>query len=299
MRQNEKAASMGKFLADIRQYPMLGPEEEVALVQLWRRDGDTQALNRLVGSHMRLVVKMARGFVGYGFDLSDLTAEGSVGLMQAIEKFEPERGFRLSTYATWWIRAAIHDYVLRSWSLVKMGTTAAQKKLFFRLRGLKAKLGEMNDGDLSPEAVAAIAVELDVAAAEIIDMNRRLNRDQSLDTPLSIGTESETTWLDLLADQTPDQGARLEASSERHYRLGLMQEAMADLTEREQHILSERRLKDAPPTLEDLAKVYGVSRERVRQIEERAFHKLTDAVRHLARLAHREGPGQGGQPSLA
>ena len=265
------------YLEQARQFPMLSAEEERRLAERWKNDRDAAAARQLLGSHLRLGVKIARGYGGYGLPLGELIGEGNVGLMQALEKFEPERGFRFSTYAMWWIRAAIQEYVLHNRSLVKMGTTAAQKKLFFNLGRLKREFGEFGEGDLSPKSVASIAEELEVSAEEVVEMNRRLaGRDQSLTAPMR--ADGETEWQDMLLDEDQDQEGMVADASELAWRRDLLAEGMRSLNERERHILTERRLKDQPMTLEGLSSVYNVSRERVRQIEARAFAKLQKAM---------------------
>ena len=279
-------AELDRYLEQALRFPMLRAEEERRLAERWKSDRDEAAARQLLGSHLRLVVKIARGFGGYGLPLGDLIAEGNVGLMQALEKFEPERGFRFSTYAMWWIRAAIQEYVLHNRSLVKMGTTAAQKKLFFNLRRLKRELGAIGDGDLAPEAVASIARELEVSEHEVVEMNRRLaGRDHSLTTPLRDGGDAE--WQDMLVAEGQDQESLVADASELAWRRDLLAEGMQALNERERHILTERRLKDEPMTLEELSGVYGISRERVRQLEVRAFERLQKAM--LAAAANDEG----------
>ncbi len=275
--------NLSRYLAEIREFPLLTREQEVEYAQRWRDDGDEEALRLLAGSHLRLVAKIARGFGGYGLPLRDLIAEGNVGLMQALQKFDPDRGFRLATYAMWWIRAAIQEYILHSWSLVKAGTTAGQKKLFFNLRRLKAQMQAYEEGDLPPETVTAIARELEVSEDEVVMMNRRLasSGEMSLNTPL--GEDGDSQWIDLLVDESPDQEAIVINSDELGWRRGLMKQAMGKLNPRERRILSERRLKEDPVTLEVLSQEYGVSRERVRQIEVRAFEKLQKAMLNLAR----------------
>ena len=239
----------------------------------WREHEDPEAAHRLVTSHLRLVAKIAMGYRGYGLPVSEIVSEGNVGLMQAVKRFEPDRGFRLATYAMWWIRAAIQEYILRSWSLVKMGTTAAQKKLFFNLRKVKSKINALEEGDLRPEQVTEIATKLSVPEEEVVNMNRRLSApDSSLNAPLRSDSESE--WQDWLADETIDQETRLANSEELDERHGLLTNALGELTERERDIIEARRLRDDPATLEELSQKYGVSRERVRQIEVRAFEKL-------------------------
>jgi RNA polymerase sigma-32 factor len=264
---------LSRYLEKVRNFPMLSEAEEGELSRRWRDQGDEEALRRLAGSHLRLVVKMAMGNRGYGLPVSELISEGNLGLMQAIEKFDPERGFRLSTYARWWIRAAIQDYILRSWSLVKMGTTAAQKKLFFNLRKLKHQLREIGGGDLSPETVTWIAEELGVPEEEVVQMNRRLaGPDPSLNT--AVGEHEDTERQDWLVSKEEDQETRLGEHEELLVRRGLLGEAMKQLDERERHILVERRLRETPITLEGLSRQYNISRERVRQIEVRAFEKV-------------------------
>ena len=265
------------YLQQVRKFPMLDAEDERRLAERWRDEQDPEAARKLVGSHLRLVVKIARDFSGYGLPLADLIAEGNVGLMQALAKFDPERGFRFSTYAMWGIRAAIQEYILHNWSLVKMGTTAAQKKLFFNLRKLKSRLGAIEEGDLQAETVASIAEGLGVSADEVIEMNRRLaGGDQSLTAPMR--ADGETEWQDMLVDESQSQETVVADASELAWRRDLLEEGMKVLNERERHILFERRLKDEPMTLEDLSHIYGVSRERVRQIEARAFEKLQKAM---------------------
>jgi RNA polymerase sigma-32 factor len=274
-------SSLSRYLQEIRRFPMLQPEEEFMLAKAWREHADPQAAHRLVTSHLRLVAKIAMGYRGYGLPLSELISEGNVGMMQAVKRFEPDRGFRLATYAMWWIRAAIQEYILHSWSLVKIGTTAAQKKLFFNLRRLKGQMQAIDDGDLSPEHVEKIATTLDVSEQEVVDMNRRLaSPDHSLNAPLRIDGEGE--WQDWLEDDRANQEIVLGDQQESGKRRKLLVDAMKDLNERERDILAERRLRDDPTTLEDLSQKYGISRERVRQIEVRAFEKLQKAIRNAA-----------------
>jgi RNA polymerase sigma-32 factor len=274
-------SSLVRFVEEAKRFPMLSPEREQELARAWRDRQDRDALRQLVGSHLRLVVKIARGFTGYGLPLADLVAEGNVGVMQAAEKFDPDRGFRFATYAMWWIRAAIQEYILHSWSLVKMGTTAAQKKLFFNLRKLKGQLQAVEEGDLSPENLKKIATELDVPEADVVSMNRRLaSPDHSLNAPLR--SDSEGEWQDWLVDESESQETRLGESQELGLRRDLLEKAMTHLNDRERHILTERRLKENPTTLEDLSQQYGISRERVRQIEVRAFEKLQKAIKAAA-----------------
>lgn len=272
---------LSRYLTEIRKFPMLAKDEEFMLAKRWTEHQDPEAAHRLVTSHLRLVAKIAMGYRGYGLPIGEVISEGNVGLMQAVKKFDPDKGFRLATYAMWWIRASIQEYILRSWSLVKMGTTAAQKKLFFNLRKAKSQISAFEEGDLHPDHVETIATKLGVTNQDVIDMNRRLGGDASLNAPLRADGESE--WQDWLADDNAvSQETALADSEEKSLRMGLLQEAMEELTDREKHILTERRLKDDPVTLEELAGQYGVSRERVRQIEVRAFEKLQKAMRSAA-----------------
>ncbi len=273
---------LSRYLTEIRKFPMLPKDEEFMLAQRWKEHQDSEAAHKMVTSHLRLVAKIAMGYRGYGLPIGEVISEGNVGLMQAVKKFEPDKGFRLATYAMWWIRASIQEYILRSWSLVKMGTTAAQKKLFFNLRKAKSQIEAFQDGDLRPDQVSAIATKLGVLDSEVISMNRRLSGpDASLNAPLRSDSESE--WQDWLADDDQvSQETVVAENEEKSLRMGLLQEAMVELTDRERHILTERRLKDDPTTLEDLATHYGVSRERVRQIEVRAFEKLQKNMREAA-----------------
>ena len=273
------------YLEKVRGFPMLAEREERDLARRWRAERDPEALARLVGSHLRMVVKMAMDNRGYGLPVAELISEGNLGLMQALEKFDPERGFRLSTYARWWIRAAIQDYILRSWSLVKMGTTAAQKKLFFNLRKLKRQLHEVEEGELSPQTVAWIAEELGVPTQEVVHMNRRLSGpDHSLNARLREADEGE--WLDWLVDETaPDQETLFAEREELVQRRRMLGAAIKQLDERERRILIERRLREDPITLEGLGRQYSISRERVRQIEVRAFEKVQKAMQMAARAA--------------
>jgi len=275
-----EGSSLSRYLEEIRRFPMLEPEQEFMLAKRWQEQGDTEAAHQLVTSHLRLVAKIAMGYRGYGLPLNEIISEGNVGLMQAVKRFDPDRGFRLATYAMWWIRAAIQEYILHSWSLVKMGTTAAQKKLFFNLRKLKGQMQAIDEGDLAPETVKAIAERLDVTETEVVEMNRRLEGgDRSLNVPLRV--DSETDWQDWLIDETASQETRVVEADEFDHRMSLLHRAMAVLNERERHILTERRLKDEPTTLEELSGEYGISRERVRQIEVRAFEKLQRAIKSL------------------
>ncbi|MEX2650351.1 MAG: RNA polymerase sigma factor RpoH [Alphaproteobacteria bacterium] len=274
-------AGLSRYLHEIRRFPMLEPEEEYMLAKSFREHGDVEAAHRMVTSHLRLVAKIAMGYRGYGLPVSELISEGNVGLMQAVKRFEPERGFRLATYAMWWIRASIQEYILHSWSLVKMGTTAAQKKLFFNLRRLKGQLQAIDEGDLPPETVKEIAARLAVPEDDVVQMNRRMaGADHSLNAPLQSGGDVE--WQDWLVDEGPDQETTLGESEELEQRRSMLKGALGHLTERERHILTERRLTEEPKTLEELSQVYGISRERVRQIEVRAFEKLQRSVKNAA-----------------
>ena len=277
--QNDSGLS--RYLTEIRKFPLLTNEEEYMFAKRLKEHGDKQAAHRLVTSHLRLVAKIAMGYRGYGLPVAELIAEGNIGMMQAVKRFEPDRGFRLATYAMWWIRAAMQEYILRSWSLVKIGTTAAQKKLFFNLRRLKGQMQQIDEGDLSPDMVAKIAKKLDVPETDVVNMNRRLAApDNSLNAPMRIDGEGE--WQDWLVDETPSQETRLGESQEMTNRRRLLSAAMEKLTDREKHILTERRLKDEPTTLEDLSQEYNISRERVRQIEVRAFEKLQKNMKQQA-----------------
>ncbi|MGH6909031.1 MAG: RNA polymerase sigma factor RpoH [Phenylobacterium sp.] len=273
---------LSRYLSEIRKFPMLAKDEEFMLAKAWQEHEDPEAAHRLVTSHLRLVAKIAMGYRGYGLPIGEVISEGNVGLMQAVKKFDPDRGFRLATYAMWWIRASIQEYILRSWSLVKMGTTAAQKKLFFNLRKAKSEISALQEGDLHPDQVSTIATKLGVLNEEVISMNRRLSGgDASLNSPMRADSESE--WQDWLVDDvTPSQETVVADTQEKTLRMGLLEDAMTELTDRERHILTERRLKDDPTTLEDLASQYGVSRERVRQIEVRAFEKLQKSMKAAA-----------------
>ncbi len=274
---------LNRYLSEIRKFPMLAKDEEFMLAKRWAEHEDPKAAHKLVTSHLRLVAKIAMGYRGYGLPIGEVISEGNVGLMQAVKKFDPDRGFRLATYAMWWIKAAIQEYVLRSWSLVKMGTTAAQKKLFFNLRKVKSEISALEDGDLRAENVAQIATKLGVTEDEVISMNRRMSSpDSSLNAPLR-AAEGDSEWQDwLVDDKTESQETVLAESEEYKLRMSLLEEAMGELNDREKVILTERRLKDSPTTLEDLAERFGVSRERVRQIEVRAFEKLQKAMTEAA-----------------
>jgi RNA polymerase sigma-32 factor len=276
---------LSRYLTEIRKFPMLERDEEFMLAQRWKEHQDPDAAHKMVTSHLRLVAKIAMGYRGYGLPIGEVISEGNVGLMQAVKKFEPDKGFRLATYAMWWIRASIQEYILRSWSLVKMGTTAAQKKLFFNLRKAKSQISAFQDGDLHPDQVSAIATKLGVLDSEVISMNRRLSGpDSSLNAPVRGDTEAE--WQDWLADDNQvSQETAFAETEEKSQRMTLLEAAMGDLTDRERHIITERRLKDEPTTLETLAAEYGVSRERVRQIEVRAFDKLQKSMQAAAQRA--------------
>ena len=274
---------LNRYLQEIRQFPMLEPEEEYMLAKRWVEEGDTEAAHRMVTSHLRLAAKIAMGYRGYGLPQAEVVSEANVGLMQAVKRFDPEKGFRLSTYAMWWIRAAIQEYILRSWSLVKLGTTSAQKKLFFNLRKAKNRIGALEEGDLRPENVARIAHDLGVTEEEVTSMNRRMaGGDASLNVMVGQDGDSSTQWQDWLEDEDADQAGDIAERDELETRRQMLAAAMDVLNEREADILTRRRLADEPETLEDLSKVYDVSRERIRQIEVRAFEKLSQRMRALA-----------------
>jgi len=274
--------SLNRYLSEIKKFPILAPEQEYMLAKRFQEHGDTDAAAQLVTSHLRLVAKIAMGYRGYGLPTSELISEGNIGLMQGVKKFEPDRGFRLATYAMWWIRASIQEYILRSWSLVKMGTTAAQKKLFFNLRRMKSKLDAFEDGDLSPENVAKIATDLGVSEGDVVSMNRRMAMGGDTSLNVSMREDGEGQWQDWLQDDGPLQDQTVAERQEADVRHDMLVSAMDDLNDREKHILTERRLTDDPKTLEELSQVYGVSRERVRQIEVRAFEKLQKGMMRLA-----------------
>jgi RNA polymerase sigma-32 factor len=273
---------LSRYLTEIRKFPMLARDEEFMLAKAWKEHQDADAAHKMVTSHLRLVAKIAMGYRGYGLPIGEVISEGNVGLMQAVKKFEPDKGFRLATYAMWWIRASIQEYILRTWSQVKMGTTAAQKKLFFNLRKAKSQIAAFQEGDLLPEQVSQIATKLGVQESEVVSMNRRLSGpDASLNAP--VRGDSEAEWQDWLADENQvSQETAFAETEEKSLRMTLLEDAMSGLTERERHIITERRLKDEPTTLETLASEYGVSRERVRQIEVRAFDKLQKAMQAAA-----------------
>ena len=274
---------LSRYLGEIRKFPLLERQEEFMLAKRWREHGDTAAAHRLVTSHLRLVAKIAMGYRGYGLPIAEIVSEGNVGLMQAVKRFDPDRGFRLSTYAMWWIRASIQEYILHSWSLVKLGTTAAQKKLFFNLRRAKAQMKAIEEGDLKPESVKKIAQELNVTEDEVVSMNRRLaGPDHSLNAPLRADGEGAGEWQDWLVDDRDNQEVILGESQELKDRQAMLSKAMEVLNPREKRILQERRLKDDPATLEDLSTEFNISRERVRQIEVRAFEKLQKSMRKMA-----------------
>ena len=275
---------LNRYLQEIRKFPMLEPEQEYMLAKRWVEDGDTDAAHQMVTSHLRLAAKIAMGYRGYGLPQAEVISEANVGLMQAVKRYDPEKGFRLATYAMWWIRAAIQEYILRSWSLVKLGTTSAQKKLFFNLRKAKARIGALEEGDLRPENVQRIAHDLGVTEDEVISMNRRLSGgDASLNATVGTEDDSATQWQDWLEDEDANQAEDYAERDEYTQRLALMEQAMEVLNDRERDILTQRRLQDSPVTLEDLSGVYNVSRERIRQIEVRAFEKLQKRMRELAK----------------
>ena len=275
---------LSRYLTEIRKFPMLEPETEYMLAKAWTERGDRDSAHKLVTSHLRLAAKIAMGYRGYGLPTAEVISEANVGLMQAVKRFDPEKGFRLATYAMWWIRASIQEYILRSWSMVKLGTTSAQKKLFFSLRKAKGKIGALEEGDLRPEHVAKIAHDLGVNEEEVVNMNRRLSAggDSSLNAPLKGDSEGTSEWQDWLADDDADQAMAYAESQELEARHELLVEAMEGLNDREKHILTERRLREDPVTLEELSQEYKVSRERIRQIEVRAFEKLQKKMRELA-----------------
>ncbi len=279
--------SLSRYLSEIRKFPMLEKDEEYMLAKRFAEHEDAEAAQKLITSHLRLVAKIAMGYRGYGLPIGEVISEGNVGLMQAVKKFDPEKGFRLATYAMWWIRASIQEYVLRSWSLVKIGTTAAQKKLFFNLRKIKGQIEAVDEGDLHPDQVEHIATKLGVTHDDVISMNRRMSGGEaSLNAPMSKDADGGGEWQDWLVDENAvNPEAKLANEDEYDMRMGLLEQALATLNEREQHILTERRLKDNPATLEELSQVYNVSRERVRQIEVRAFEKLQKAMKRMDREA--------------
>ena len=270
---------LSRYLREIRRFPILTKEEEFQLAKDWSDHGDVEAAHKLVTSHLRLVAKIAMGYRGYGLPVNELISEGNIGMMQAVKRFDPDRGFRLATYAMWWIRAAIQEYILHSWSLVKIGTTAAQKKLFFNLRKVKRQLRAIEEGDLPPDTVSTIAHRLDVPEHEVVNMNRRLaGSDHSLNAPLRSDGENDAEWQDWLEDPTPNQEIEIAAADELSHRRKMLDAAMSQLNERERHIFTQRRLIEDPMTLEELSQIYGISRERVRQIEARALEKIEHLI---------------------
>ena len=271
------SAGLSRYLEEIRRFPMLEPNEEFMLAKRWQQHEDTEAAHKLVTSHLRLVGRIAMGYRGYGLPMGEVISEGYVGLMQAVKRFDPDKGFRLATYAMWWIRASIQEYILRSWSLVKMGTTASQKKLFFNLRRVKGQIQAIEEGELRPDQVKEIATKLGVSEEDVVSMNRRLSGDASLNAPVRADSESGE-WQDWLVDETPDQEEQLAESEELTLRRSMLGNALKSLTDRERQIFEARRLRDDPATLEDLSVEFGVSRERIRQIEVRAFEKVQSAV---------------------
>ncbi|MFC5066453.1 RNA polymerase sigma factor RpoH [Flaviflagellibacter deserti] len=278
-------SGLSRYLDEIRRFPMLDPDEEFMLAKSWQEKGDRDAAHQLVTSHLRLVAKIAMGYRGYGLPIGEVISEGNVGLMQAVKRFDPDKGFRLATYAMWWIRAAIQEYILRSWSLVKMGTTANQKKLFFNLRKAKSQISALDDGDLRPDQVASIAKKLGVTEEDVVSMNRRLSGDASLNSPLRGDEADSSEWQDWLVDESASQESVLAESEEMDNRRGALKQAMNVLNDRERRIFEARKLAEEPITLEELSTEFGVSRERVRQIEVRAFEKVQQAVRaSVARL---------------
>ena len=279
-------ASLNRYLSEIRKFPVLTAENEYMLAKRYQEHGDSEAAAQLVTSHLRLVAKIAMGYRGYGLPVSELISEGNIGLMQGVKKFDPERGFRLATYAMWWIKASIQEFILRSWSLVKMGTTASQKKLFFNLRRMKKNLEAFEDTDLHPDDVKKIATDLGVPEADVVSMNRRMMMGGDASLNVSMREDGEGSWQDWLADDRPLQDETVADAEEAQMRHSLLVEAMDSLNERERHILTDRRLVDEPRTLEELSQVYNVSRERVRQIEVRAFEKLQKAIQHIAGERH-------------
>ena len=279
------SAGLAKYLEDIRKFPMLEPNEEFMLAKRWQEHSDSEAAHKLVTSHLRLVAKIAMGYRGYGLPIGEVISEGNVGLMQAVKRFDPDKGFRLATYAMWWIRASIQEYILRSWSLVKMGTTAAQKKLFFNLRRAKSQLQALEDGDLKPDQVKKIADRLGVGEDDVVSMNRRLGGDASLNAPVRNTEEGGGEWQDWLVDDAPDQEELLVKSEEFDRRKSYLSTALTELNDRERRIFEARRLSEDPITLEELSTEFGVSRERIRQIEVRAFEKIQKAVQKAARVA--------------
>jgi RNA polymerase sigma-32 factor len=277
--------SLSRYLQEIRKFPMLAPEEEYMLAKRYKEHGDRDAAHRMITSHLRLVAKIAMGYRGYGLPIGDVISEGNIGLMQAVKKFEPDKGFKLATYAMWWIKASIQEFVLRSWSLVKMGTTASQKKLFFNLRRMKGQIQALEEGDLKPEHVKLIAKRLGVDESDVVSMNRRLGGDSSLNSPLRSDGEGDGEWQDWLVDDSDSQETVLVRNEESDIRHDYLKEALSKLTDRERRVIEARKLQDEPATLDDLSKEFDVSRERIRQIEVRAFEKLQKAVKNAAQKA--------------
>jgi RNA polymerase sigma-32 factor len=282
---SDAEGSLNKYLQEIRKFPMLAPEEEFMLGKRWKEHGDTAAAHKLITSHLRLVAKIAMGYRGYGLPVGEVISEGNIGLMQAVKRFEPDKGFKLATYAMWWIKASIQEYVLRSWSLVKIGTTASQKKLFFNLRKIKGRIQALEEGDLKPEQVKYIATALAVDEADVISMNRRMSGDTSLNAPLRSDADGDGEWQDWLVDDKDTQETVLVENQESAMRTGLLGDALSKLNDRERRVIEARKLQDEPATLDDLSKEFNVSRERIRQIEVRAFEKLQKAVKNAAQKA--------------
>ncbi len=282
---SDAEGSLNKYLQDIRKFPMLAPDEEFMLGKRWKEHGDTKAAHKLITSHLRLVAKIAMGYRGYGLPIGEVISEGNIGLMQAVKKFEPDKGFKLATYAMWWIKASIQEYVLRSWSLVKIGTTASQKKLFFNLRKIKGRIQALEEGDLKPENVKYIAKTLGVEESDVISMNRRMSGDSSLNSPLRADADGDGEWQDWLVDDKDSQESVLAENQESQMRNGLLGDALTKLNDRERRVIEARKLQDEPATLDDLSKEFKVSRERIRQIEVRAFEKLQKAVKNAAQKA--------------
>ena len=275
------AGGLTRYMQEIRKFPMLQPDEEFMLAKRWQQHADSGAAEKLITSHLRLVGRIAMGYRGYGLPIGEVISEGNVGLMQAVKRFEPDKGFRLATYAMWWIRASIQEYILRSWSLVKIGTTAAQKKLFFNLRRMKGQIQALEEGDLKPENVKSIATKLGVSESEVVNMNRRLSGDSSLNAPIKADSETGE-WQDWLVDDTPDQEVRMAEREELDHRRAFLASALSSLNDRERRIFEARRLSEPPATLEELSTEFGVSRERVRQLEVRAFEKVQESVQSAA-----------------
>ena len=282
---SDAEGSLNKYLQEIRKFPMLAPDEEFMLGKRWKEHGDTKAAHKLITSHLRLVAKIAMGYRGYGLPIGEVISEGNIGLMHAVKKFEPDKGFKLATYAMWWIKASIQEYVLRSWSLVKIGTTASQKKLFFNLRKIKGRIQALEEGDLKPENVKYIAKTLGVEEHEVVNMNRRMSGDSSLNAPLRSDADGDGEWQDWLVDDKDSQETILASNQESQMRTGLLGDALSKLNVRERRVIEARKLQDEPATLDDLSKEFNVSRERIRQIEVRAFEKLQKAVKNAAQKA--------------